>query len=118
MPSPPPAAPSTRHPAGHRAPRRALERRVRFLLAGRGADRPGRRVHRGHRAGVGDGCEQRGRGQLQPVAEFAAPAHECGALFLCDAAQTAGKIPLRCLRSAALVDRRAAPRPDPCANAY
>ncbi|WP_256986821.1 aminotransferase class V-fold PLP-dependent enzyme [Streptomyces sp. BR123] len=31
-------------------------------------------------------------GQLQPVAEFAAPAHERGALFHCDAAQAAGKI--------------------------
>ncbi|MEV0174557.1 cysteine desulfurase family protein [Streptomyces sp. NPDC050803] len=33
-------------------------------------------------------------GALQPIAELAALARECGALFHCDAAQAAGKIPL------------------------
>jgi cysteine desulfurase len=33
-------------------------------------------------------------GVLQPIAELAAVAHRCGALFHCDAAQAAGKIPV------------------------
>jgi cysteine desulfurase len=33
-------------------------------------------------------------GVIQPVAEIAAVAHDCGALFHCDAVQAAGKIPL------------------------